>query len=139
MRLPLVYSNSIDKKRSGNLKILHKYLDINFLPFYPMIYPGHIYRPILVSDLCIFIDKLIKSKRIRPLYNLIGRRRLSFWDIFINLAKKKKKSVIKINTLFISKFFSIFKYVNCIRNNQFLSQILSIDQSNFSKVNLTKV
>jgi dTDP-4-dehydrorhamnose reductase len=139
LRLPLIINDSVDQKKSGNLAILHKYLNINILPFYPMIYPGHIYRPILIADLCIFISMLIKQKKPNFIYNLLGKKKLSFWDIFNNLAKSKKRKTVKVNTILVSKFLSKFRNFNYIKNSNFFSQILSIDQSNFHKVKTTKI
>ena len=135
----MIFNDSVDRKKSGNLTILHKYLDINILPFYPMIYPGHIYQPVLIADLCIFINNLIKKKDPAFIYNLIGKKKLSFWDIFNSLAKKKNKRPIKINTLLISKFLSKFRYFGFVRNSDFLSQIMSVDQSNFKNIQTTKI
>ena len=104
-----------------------------------MIYPGHIYQPIPVNDLCKFINKLINLNFFTYHYNLVGKEKLSFWQLFNNLAKKKKKRVIKINTLIFSKIFSKFRYMSLVRNNNFLSQIMSIDQTKFGNIKITKI
>tara|TARA_Y100000768_G_C23914511_1_gene651679 strand:+ start:456 stop:1265 length:810 start_codon:yes stop_codon:yes gene_type:complete len=139
LRLPLIYNNKLNPKISGNLIIFHKYLDIEILPFYPMIYPGHIYQPILIDDLCEFINKLIKSKFLFRNYNLVGKKKLTLWQLFNDIAEKRKKKTIKINTLILSKIFSKFKHVRLIRNNDFLSQILSIDQTKLGNNKTIKV
>ena len=139
LRLPLIYNDKINSKNNGNLSIFHQYLDIDILPFYPMIYPGHIYQPILVNDLCKFINKLINLSFFTYHYNLVGKDKLSFWQLFDNLAKKKKKRAIKINTLVFSKIFSKFRYLSLVRNNNFLSQIMSIDQTKFGNIKIIKI
>ena len=139
LRLPLIYNNKLNPTTSGNLAIFHKYLDIKILPFYPMIYPGHTYQPILVDDLCKFIDKLINSRFLFHNYNLIGKKKIIFWELFNEIAKKKRKKTIKINTLFLSKILSKLKYVRFIRNNDFLSQIISVDQTKLGNTKTIKV
>lgn len=105
LRLPLVYNHKLNSKNNGNLSIFHQYLSYNLLPFYPMIYPGHIYKPILINDLCKFIDKLINSKICILHYNLVGKQKLSLWQIFDQLAKRKKKKSNKI------KYFVYFQNI----------------------------
>ncbi len=135
IRLPLITSN---KEISGNLKIFQKYLDLNLLPIYPMIYPGHIYRPVDINDLSSFLVNLLKIKNKNYEYNLIGKKQMSLWDIYLKIAKSKKKRVIKLNTNFLSFLMNDkLKKKSFIRNNDFLSQLFSIDQSKFKNIKLT--
>ena len=136
VRLPFITS---ENNNLGNLKIFNKYLNINFLPIYPMIYPGHIYKPIEVKKLCIFIKKLIKTKKKKFLYNLVGRKKLSFWDMFEKMAQSKNKKIFKIKSNYLNKFFDNNLNNSLLRNNDLLSQLFSIDQSKFKNVNLTKL
>ena len=104
-----------------------------------MIYPGHIYRPIEVKKLCNFIKDLIKLKKKKFSYNLIGDKKLSFWDMYEKIAKKKRRKVIKINSNYLNKVFNYNLKNSFIRNNDLLSQLFSIDQSKFKNINLTKL
>ena len=136
IRLPLIINNN---KNSGNLKILYKYLNLKYLPIYPMIYPGHIYKPIHINKLCNFFKKFIKLKKKNFTYNLVGDKKISFWDIFEKIAKKKNKRVLKLNTNFLNLITNKNQKNRFIRNNDFLSQLFSIDQSSFNKITLTKL
>ena len=56
LRLPFLY-NEINEiiQKEGNLKQFYDYLNLKFLPIYPMIYPGHLYQPVQLKKLLIFI------------------------------------------------------------------------------------
>ena len=136
IRLPFIVNNNVN---SGNLKIINKYLNLNFLPVYPMIYPGHIYKPINIKKLCFFIKDLIKSKKKNYSYNLIGNKKLSFWDMYEQIAKKKNKKIVKINSNYLKMFCNKNMKNSFIRNNDILSQLFSIDQTKFKNVKLTKL
>ena len=64
LRLPLLYNetNGIIQKE-GNLKKIYNYLNRKFLPIYPMLYPGHLYQPVQVKKILIFIENIIFKKR----------------------------------------------------------------------------
>ena len=136
IRLPFIFSRN---KNYGNLKIMNDYLDYKFLPFYPMIYPGHFYRPIDINTLCSFIMSLLKSKNKKSFYNLIGKKKMSLWDMFEVIEKKKNKKIFKINTNQLNKISNFDQRNKLIRNNDFLSQIFSIDHSNLRNIHLKKL
>ena len=136
LRLPFIINKN---KNSGNLKILNKYLDNKFLPLYPMIYPGHIYGPIEIDKLCLFINKILKTKQKNFFFNLIGQKNLTLWDMFEFIAKKKNKKILKINTIFLNKISNFNQKNKFIRNNDFLSQLFSIDHSNFKNLTMTRI
>ena len=103
-----------------------------------MIYPGHIYRPVDIKDLSSFLVNLLKIRNKNYEYNLIGKKQMSLWDIYLKIAKSKKKRVIKLNTNFLSFLMNDkLKKKSFIRNNDFLSQLFSIDQSKFKNIKLT--
>ena len=139
IRLPLII-NDIDKNQfTGNLNLFNNYLNIKILPIYPMLYPGHIYQPIKINDLNFFFKKLLQKKKKSFTYNLIGKDKLSLWDLYKKIAQKKNKKVIKINTKFLNFIKKSVSRNKIIRNNDFLSQLFYIDQSKLKKINLTKV
>ena len=135
LRLPFLYkkTNGVIKK-GGSLKIFFKYLDTKFLPVYPMIYPGHIHRPVEISKLSIFIFNLIKKKNIhkQKIYNIVGKDKISLWDLFSDIAFLKKKKIYKLNTKFIRKILPNF-ILNYFRKSLNLQMLLSIDNSNFKE------
>ena len=132
--------NDIDKNQlAGNLSILNNYLNTKILPIYPMLYPGHIYQPIKINDLNFFFKNLLQKKQKLFTYNLIGKNKLSFWDLYKKIAQKKNKKVVKINTKFLNFIKKSVGKNKFIRNNDFLSQLFYIDQSKLKKINLTKV
>ena len=136
IRLPLIINN---RKKSGNLRIFYKYLNIKYLPIYPMIYPGHIYKPIEINRLFIFFKKFLNFKKKFFTYNLIGKKKISFWDLFEKIAKQRNKRVLKLNFNFLNLMSDKNQKNKFIRNNDFLSQLFSIDQTSFQKINLIKI
>ena len=52
IRLPLIINYNLGKK--GDIEIFYKYINSKFLPFFPMIYPGNIFRPIEIKKVCNF-------------------------------------------------------------------------------------
>tara|TARA_A100001011_G_scaffold390297_1_gene473475 strand:- start:612 stop:1421 length:810 start_codon:yes stop_codon:yes gene_type:complete len=139
VRLPFVLENINVNKNKSNIKILNDYLNISFFPFYPMIYPGHIYKPISTQDLNKFLIKLIRKRRKLSSYNLTGKNKLSMFNIFEKLSKIKRKRIIKINTSFFNKISDKVNKSRIIRNNNLLSQIFYIDQTKINKVTFTKL
>lgn len=137
IRLPLIINDK--NQLAGNLKILNNYLNIKILPFYPMIYPGHIYQPIKVSELNFFFKKFLKKKKKLFTYNLTGKNKLSFWDLYKNIAKEKNKKIFKIDTKFLNFIKKSIGRYKIIRNNDLLSQLFYIDQTNLKKINLIKI
>ncbi len=127
VRLPLITNYGPGKK--GDTEIFYKYLEFKLLPFFPMIYPGNIYRPLEIEKICIFINNLIESNEAPKVYNLMGKEIKSLWDIFSDISLMKKKKIYKINTLFLKKIVP-----NLIKNKIFevsssIGQLFSIDQS----------
>ena len=139
IRLPLIISDINKNQLAGNLNKLDNYLNIKILPFYPMLYPGHIYQPIKVKDLNLFFKKLLQKKQKSFTYNLIGKDKLSLWDLYKKIAQKKNKKIVKINTKFLNFIKKSVDRNKIIRNNDFLSQLFYIDQSKLKKINLIKV
>ena len=127
VRLPLIINYNLGKK--GDIEIFYKYLNLKLLPFFPMIYPGNIFRPIEIEKLCKFFNEIINFKEVSKIYNLMGKEKKSMWDIFNHIALSNKKKTFKINTLILRKILP-----NLIKNKVFeksslFGQFLSIDQS----------
>ena len=89
--------------------------------------------------LIFFLKSFYKKKKKSFTYNLIGKNKLSLWDLYKKIAQKKNKKVIKINTKFLNFIKKSVNRNKIIRNNDFLSQLFYIDQSKLKKINLTKV
>ena len=70
---------------------------------------------------------------------MIGKKKMSLWDMFSTIAKKKNKKIFKINTTQLNKMSNFDQRNKLIRNNDFLSQIFSIDHSNFKNIFLKKL
>ena len=127
IRLPLIINYNLGKK--GDVEIFYKYLNSKFLPFFPMIYPGNIYRPIEIEKICKFFNELIKTKNFSKIYNLMGKEKKSLWDIFNFIAHSHKKKVLKINTMILRKILPNFLKNKIFEKSAFLGQFLSVDQS----------
>ena len=134
IRLPLI----LDKKNkqiqnSGNLSIFFKYLEIN-LPFYFMIYPGHIYQPVQVDNLMNFILKVILKKNNHfKIYNISGKYKKNLWDLFNEIAAPKEKLCLKINFEKINIFLPHFLKEFFKKKNGLLQQFISIDNTNYKQ------
>jgi len=139
IRLPLIINDIKKSQSTGNLNTLNNYLDTKFLPIYPMLYPGHIYQPIKIQDLNLFFRKFLTKKKKFFIYNLVGKNKLTLWDMYEMIARKKNKKIIKINTKFLNFTKKILGKAKIIRNNDFLSQIFYIDQSKLKKIKLIKI
>lgn len=135
LRLPFLYkkTNGIIKNE-GSLKIFFKYLDIKLLPFYPMIYPGHIHKPVEITKLIVFISNLIQKKDInkKKIYNILGKHQISLWDFFVEISKYKKKKIFKLNTVFFRKILPDF-ILDYFRKSLNLQILLASDNTNFKK------
>lgn len=136
IRLPLILERTKNNyKNSGVLSIFFKYLNINFLPFYPMVYPGHIYAPIELKNLVKFIYKLVSSKNENKnkIFNLAGRTKKSFWDLFKEIAFYKKKRILKLR--FSRKNYLIKNYLEKYlkKKNGLLQQLIVIDNTKYGK------
>ena len=139
IRLPIII-NDIDKRQStGNLNKLNNYLDQKFLPVYPMLYPGHLYQPIEIKNLNLFFKSFLKKKKKLFTYNLVGKNKLSLWDMYEMIAKKKNKKIVRINTKYLNFMKKFLGKNKIIRNNDFLSQLFYIDQSKLRKIRLIRI
>ena len=132
IRLPLIFNKKNKNiQNSGNLSIFFKYLEMN-LPFYFMIYPGHIYQPVQVDSLMNFIVKVILNKNNHfKIYNISGKYKKSLWDLFNEIAASKKKLCLKINFKKIKIFFSYFLKKFLKKKNGLLQQFISIDNTKY--------
>ena len=135
IRLPLVYQK-IDGliQANGNFKLIHRYFDLNFLPIFPMIFPGHVHYPIEISKVSRFIKEIITRKENgRFIYNIAGADKKSLWDLIEEIAFKKKKKLIKINFLICKKFLPKFIRNILIKNSSILQQLVVIDHTNYKE------
>jgi nucleoside-diphosphate-sugar epimerase len=131
IRLPFLYKEDDGKiQNSGNLNVLFKYLNIN-LPIYPMIYPGHVYEPLNINKFLTFLDQIIQNKYEDKIFiNISGNEKKSLWSLFEMLAKEKNKRVFKIN---ISNFIPNFLIKKLKKNNSFLQQFITIDNTRYDE------
>lgn len=131
MRLPLIFkkNNKNEYMPNGNLIKLFKYLDLIYLPLYPMIFPGHKYSPLNIKNFLYFLEKKIFSKKINRIYNLQGKKTQNLWNIFYDIAKKKKKIPFKIRINFNKKYVPNFIKNFLKKKNNFLQQLFSINHS----------
>lgn len=127
VRLPLIINYNLGKK--GDIEIFYKYLNSKFLPFFPMIYPGNIFRPIEIDKICKFFKELVETNKAPKIYNLMGKETKSLWDIFSFIALSHKKKTFKINTLILRKILPGFLKNKIYEKSSLLGQFLSIDQS----------
>ena len=133
LRLSFLYKSTNDIIQSeGNLKVFFDYLNLGFLPIYPMIYPGHSYQAIEIKKILIFIGNLIlRNKKSKKIYNILGYEKKKLWDFYYQIATLKKKRVLKINFLQIEKLMPNFIKLYIKKNHNFIQQLLSIDNSKF--------
>ena len=135
IRLPLVFEKIGNVIQStGNFKQIDSYLNFNFLPLYPMFFPGHIHNPVEIIKISNFIEKILLNNNKEYLtYNILGKEKKSLWDLFFEIASSRKKKTIKINLIWFNKFMpSIIK--NFLKkNSSFLQQLVIIDHSKFEE------
>lgn len=135
IRLPLIYEkieNVIQGK--GNFKKIDNYLNLSFLPLYPMVFPGHIHKPVEIIKISNFIEKILFNKKKEYLtYNILGKHKKSLWDLFFEMASKRNKRTLKINLTLFNKLMPIIikKYLK--KNSSFLQQLTIIDHSKFEE------
>lgn len=134
IRLPLLVDERIRKiQNKGNLSLFYKYLNITFLPFYPMISPGHLYQPVSIHNLTNFISKIILKKNIsRKIYNISGKKKKTLWDLFEEIAICKNKNFLKINVSILNIFLPKFIKEFLKKNNSFLQQLIFIDNTKYN-------
>jgi len=135
IRLPLVYDKIDDIiQANGNFKLLDNYLKLSFLPFYPMIFPGHIHYPLEISKIFNFIEKIItKENSVRSIYNLAGKNKKSLCDLFEEMASYKNKKVLKINFKILNKIIPNVIKSFLIKNSSILQQIIIIDHTEYKE------
>ena len=135
VRLPLVIEKVQNIIQStGNFKKIENYLNFNFLPIYPMFFPGHLHNPVEVAKISDFIEKILSNKDREYLtYNILGKDKKSLWDLFFEMASNKNKKTIKISLILFNKFMPNVIKTNLEKNSSFLQQLLTIDHSKFEE------
>ena len=99
-----------------------------------MIYPGHIYEPLEINKLMIFIENLIlKKEKSENIYNIAGNEKKKLWDIFYQIAKHEKKKVLKINVEKIEKLIPNFIKSHINKSQNIFQQLISIDHTKFNE------
>jgi dTDP-4-dehydrorhamnose reductase len=131
VRVPLIFkkNNKNEYMPNGNLIKLFKYLDLIYLPLYPMVFPGHKYSPLNIINLLYFLEKKIFSKKINRTYNLQGKKTQNLWEIFYAISKQKKKIPFKIPINFNKRYAPNFVKNFLKKRNNFLQQLFSINHS----------
>ena len=135
IRLPLLYEKKDNIiQPSGNFKQIDNYLKLNFLPIFPMIFPGHIHYPVEINKISNFIEKIITNKnKERIIYNIAGNKKKSLWDLFQEMADYKNKKVLKINFKIFDKVLpNIFKNF-LIKNSSVIQQLIVIDHTEYKE------
>ena len=135
IRLPLVYDkiNNVIQA-TGNFKLIERYLNIRYLPVYPMIFPGHIHYPVEISKIANFIEKIINKGNVGPsVYNIAGSDKKSLWDLIQEMALYKKKKLLKINFQILNKITPIFIKKILIKNSSILQQLIVIDHTEYEE------
>ena len=135
IRLPLVYEkNNNIIQPSGNFKQIDDYLRLNFLPIYPMIFPGHIHYPVEINKISNFIEKIINNKnRERTIYNIAGNEKKSLWDLFQEMANYRKRRVLKINFRILDKILPNIIKSFLIKNSSVIQQLIVIDHTEYKE------
>ena len=135
IRLPLVYDkiNNIIQA-TGNFKLIERYLNLRYLPIYPMIFPGHIHYPVEINKISNFIEKIINNGNLgRSIYNIAGSDKKSLWDLIQEMALYKKKRLLKINFQILNKILPSFIKKILIKNSSILQQIIVIDHTKYKE------
>jgi nucleoside-diphosphate-sugar epimerase len=135
IRLPLVYEkNNNIIQPSGNFKQIDDYLKLNFLPIYPMIFPGHLHYPVEINKISNFIEKIINNKnRERTIYNIAGNEKKSLWDLFQEMANYRKRRVLKINFRILDKILPNIIKSFLIKNSSVIQQLIVIDHTEYKE------
>jgi len=127
-------STSFNNSGVHNSTAICSPLNFNFLPIYPMFFPGHIHSPVEIIKISNFIEKILFNKNNEYLiHNILGKEKKSLWDLFFEMAFNRKKKTLKINLILINKFMpSIIKNF-FKKNSSFLQQLVIIDHSKFKE------
>ena len=125
IRLPLI----IKKKNGiylpeGQLKKFFVYLKFFKLPIYPFIYPGALYRPIEINDICKKISLLLKKKKYSHI-NLQGKKIMSAFKLFKIICSQNNKYCLKIPTSWLKKIIPN-PIKNILYKSNFFQQILNV-------------
>ena len=135
IRLPLVYDkiNNIIQA-TGNFKLIDSYLNLSYLPVYPMIFPGHIHYPVEINKISNFIEKIINNGNMgRSIYNIAGSNKKSLWDLFQEMASYKNKRVLKINFKILNRIMPNMIKSILIKNSSIFQQIIVIDHTEYKE------
>ena len=135
IRLPLVFEKIKNIIQStGNFKQIDNYLNFSFLPAYPMIFPGHIHKPVEIIKISNFIEKILFNKTKEYLiYNIQGKDKKSLWDLFFEMASDRKKRTLKINLILFNKLMPTIIKNYLKKNSSFLQQLAIIDHTIFEE------
>ena len=99
-----------------------------------MIYPGHIYQPVELDKLIDYIEILILNKSQKnKVLNIIGDNNKSLWDLFEQIARIKKRRILKINIKIFTQFMPKFLINSISKKSNVLQHFLSIDHSQFNE------
>ena len=135
IRLPLIFEkikNII--QGTGNFKKIDAYLNLSFLPIYPMVFPGHIHKPVEIVKIYYFIEKILLNKKREYLtYNIQGRDEKNLWDLFFEMATKRKKKTLRINLILFNRLIPNIVKNYLKKNSSFLQQLIIIDHSIFDE------
>ena len=121
IRPNLIFSNH----RDSGLKDFYRYIKKK-LPFYPMIYPGNIYRPVNVDAISKYIVSLIiNNAGNKETFNVLGKSEITSWQLFDKICKNYNKYAIKVNTVFLNYVLpSMIKKI--FYRHRILQQLLKI-------------
>jgi len=135
IRLPLVYDkiNNIIQS-TGNFRLIDNYLNLSYIPIYPMIFPGHIHYPVEINKIYNFIKKIINDGNIgRSIYNIAGSDKKSLWDLIQEMALYKKKRLLKINFKIFNRIMPNIVKKILIKNSSILQQVIVIDHTEYKE------
>ena len=126
IRLPLI----IKKKNNlllpaGQLFFFLNYLRSVRLPFYPFIYPGTLYKPMDINDICKKIILILNKKVYQRYINLQGKKIVSCYELFEIICNQNNKLCLKIPT-FLFKFLLPNFVKNLLYKSNFFQQFLNI-------------
>lgn len=134
VRLPLI----IEKKNSrilnkGNIKKITNVLNSKFLPICPAIFPGHTYYPLCITKLIPFLEKHVLIKKpLQSKFNLMGKKKMTLFDIVNDVARTNKKKILKI-PINLNKIKFLRKRL--LMQNNFFQQLCPIDYGLIIKKN----
>jgi nucleoside-diphosphate-sugar epimerase len=125
IRLPLIVKKKGDiYLQEGQLKKFFLYLKFFKLPIYPFIYPGALYRPIDIDDICRKIILLLKKKKCGNI-NIQGKKIMSSFELFKIICNQNNKYCLKIPTSWLKKIIPN-PIKNILYRNNFFQQILNV-------------